>query len=307
MATAPQDLGDFFAKKKVKKAKALNLNNASTDKKAEDKKDVKDKEEEGWEDEQVVAEQLKANIAGKLTREEDKKEEEVTTAAWGTARSKADTNLSDKKYPTLAKSIQSSNINLDNGEAKVNIKTDRNAFAALENNDVDEEEEAAKRPKEIKPAMVSKPKGEREKVTIQREMDKYSVQKEVGRKNAAEGPRRKDASADGADSGDEETDGKPDPVEEGKDLQKGKKDAKGAQQVQETTQMIEIEEDLQILADQAAAKKKYDNRRKLERKPLPPSEMEEERRSKPPAAQRKKKFAYVEEEEKPKLAVWEGD
>jgi hypothetical protein len=74
--------------------------------------------------------------------------------------------------------MASSNINIDDGsDAKINSATNRNAFAALEG-DEDEEEEGKlvggkKRPKEIKPAMVSKQKGEREKDVVGREVAKY--------------------------------------------------------------------------------------------------------------------------------------
>merc|ERR1711865_397948 len=86
-------------------------------------------------------------------------------------------------YPTLAKSVGSSSINIDDGsDTKVNIATSKNVFAALEGED-DDDGEGKKRPTEIKPAMVTKKKGEREKVALQREVDKYSVKKD-GKKKA---------------------------------------------------------------------------------------------------------------------------
>merc|ERR1712014_64615 len=91
----------------------------------------------------------------------------------------------ERRFPTLAKAVgQSSNINIDDGsDATVNIKTTKNAFAALHDND-DDEEDGPKRPKEIKPAMVQKQKGERTSAAIQREVEKYS--------GPAEGKKKKD-------------------------------------------------------------------------------------------------------------------
>merc|ERR1712060_7461 len=95
-------------------------------------------------------------------------------------------DLNDKRYPTLAKSmLQSSNINIDDGSnPTVNIKTTKNAFAALHDND-DDDDEAPKGPKEIKPAMVQKQKGERTSTAIQREVEKYS--------GPADGKKKKDS------------------------------------------------------------------------------------------------------------------
>eukprot|EP00411_Alexandrium_monilatum_P017780 CAMPEP_0175242500 /NCGR_PEP_ID=MMETSP0093-20121207/31098_1 /TAXON_ID=311494 /ORGANISM="Alexandrium monilatum, Strain CCMP3105" /LENGTH=436 /DNA_ID=CAMNT_0016536573 /DNA_START=42 /DNA_END=1354 /DNA_ORIENTATION=- len=199
MADAPS-LSDFLAKKTKKKIKGSNLNvvSASTPETAKKPKS-KDAEEEGWQEEQVVAATMKVEVAGKLTREEDKKEEDDTSGhAWGSVKAKSESSqgLSDKKYPTLRKSMRTStNINIDDGsEAKVNISTSKNVFAALENEEDDEEQEV-KRPKEIKPAMVTKKKGELEKVAIQREVNKYSK----------DGPK-KEGGKDGKDD-DEEDEG----------------------------------------------------------------------------------------------------
>merc|ERR1712060_586648 len=94
---------------------------------------------------------------------------------------------------TPAMSVQSStNINIDGGsEPKVNIKTTKNLFAALEDNQDDDEDAANKRPKEIKPAMVQKQKGEREKTAIQREVDKYGAGKKKDDGKKDEGKEKK--------------------------------------------------------------------------------------------------------------------
>merc|ERR1712203_639972 len=141
----------------------------------------KGKEEEGWEEEQIAVTAMGVEVAGKLTKEDEKKDEEDTVApAWRTKNTGdgGRKDLNDKRYPTLAKAVgqfgQSSNINIDDGsEGKVNIKTTKNAFAALHDQD-DDEDDAPKRPKEIKPAMVQKQKGERTSTAIQREVEKYT-------------------------------------------------------------------------------------------------------------------------------------
>merc|ERR1712066_50650 len=100
-----------------------------------------------------------------------------------------------KRYPTLAKAVgqfgQSSNINIDDGsEGKVNIKTTKNAFAALHEQD-DDEDEAPKRPKEIKPAMVQKQKGERTSTATQREVEKYSGPADEKKKTTKDSKKKK--------------------------------------------------------------------------------------------------------------------
>lgn len=203
MADAPGSLGDFFAKKKKKTIKGSNLNIETANVKVEEKKSKSaEKEEEGWEDEQIIAPTMNVGVAGKLTKEDDKKEEEDFVApAWGKPSNKKQSEgvregLNEKKFPTLAKAVgASSNINIDDGsEPKVNIKTTKNAFAAL--NDERDDDEGPKRPKEIKPAMVQKVKGEREKEAIQREVEKYSVKKDEDKKKKAGVKKKKEDEED---------------------------------------------------------------------------------------------------------------
>mmetsp|Transcript_6704 Transcript_6704/g.9218 ORF Transcript_6704/g.9218 Transcript_6704/m.9218 type:complete len:107 (+) Transcript_6704:66-386(+) len=75
-------LDDFFAKKTKKKIKGSNLNVAAAAPKAEPKKKAKDAEEDGWEEETVIPQTIKTEAAGKLTRDEDKKEEDDSSAPW---------------------------------------------------------------------------------------------------------------------------------------------------------------------------------------------------------------------------------
>merc|ERR1711920_239493 len=146
-----------------------------------------DKDEEGWEEEQVTASTItRIEVVGNLKRDEDKKEEEESHApAWAAVKNSQTVHdrVMEKRFPTLAKSVQSSNINIDDGsDMKVNIKTSKNAFAALDNHDDDEEDRKAVRPKEISAAKVQKAKGERETVALQREVDKYVDPKKEDKK-----------------------------------------------------------------------------------------------------------------------------
>mmetsp|Transcript_26799 Transcript_26799/g.61045 ORF Transcript_26799/g.61045 Transcript_26799/m.61045 type:complete len:315 (-) Transcript_26799:164-1108(-) len=307
-------LGDFFAKKGKKKVKASNLNVTAEAKKPETKKPKsKDAEEEGWEEEQVVASTMKVEVAGKLTHDEDKKEEEDTSApAWGSVKQKVDKasrELNERRFPTLAKSMRvSSNINIDDGsDGKVNISTSKNVFAALENEE--DEEKEVKRPKEIKPAMVKKKQGERETVALQRELDKYSSKK--GGKSKKE-PKVSDESGNEDSEEEEETEEPAEAVEVVKKRERVKKadpEAKKPTALKEEDEAKDDEdlpEDVKLRADLEACKAKYAGRKKpFPAKQLPRSELEEEKENKPKQqTTSKKKKAFVEEDfDKPKLLV----
>lgn len=308
-AAAPAGLGDFFKAKAKKKIKGSNLNNSAAPK-AEAKKRPKDAEEEGWEEEQVVVPNLKVEIAGKLTRDEDKKEDEDSAApAWGNVKSKADKAepLNDKKFPTLAKSmIQSSNINIDDGsDPKINIQTSKNAFSALEGAH-DSDEDGPKRPKEIKPWQVQKKKGEFEKAALQREVDKYQ---------AKDAKNDKKSKKKGDEDDDDEEDESEEEEEEERPKEVKKKNKKAGDKKADKEEAEETEEkaaDLTIQPDLVAAKDKYKGRRKLPKKELPEEELEEEKENKPVAQGKKgKKKAYVDEEalydSKKKLAYADWD
>mmetsp|Transcript_26800 Transcript_26800/g.61050 ORF Transcript_26800/g.61050 Transcript_26800/m.61050 type:complete len:314 (-) Transcript_26800:164-1105(-) len=306
-------LGDFFAKKGKKKVKASNLNVTAEAKKPETKKPKsKDAEEEGWEEEQVVASTMKVEVAGKLTHDEDKKEEEDTSApAWGSVKQKVDKasrELNERRFPTLAKSMRvSSNINIDDGSsAKVNISTSKNVFAALENED-DEDKEVV-RPKEIKPAMVKKKQGERETVALQRELDKYSNKKGAAKKE----PKGSDESgSEDSDEDEAEEPAAPEPVEVKKREKVKKADAEdkkpaAANEEAANEDAEDQPEDVKMRADLEACKAKYAGRKKpFPAKQLPRSELEEEKENKPKQqTTSKKKKAFVEEDfDKPKLLV----
>jgi len=169
-----------MAKKTKKKIKGSNLNKATEPQAEEPKKATKAKsaDDEGWQEEEVVQQTMKVEAAGKLVREEEKAEDQqdIAAPAWGNLKIKDNKDLNDRKFPSLAKSVQSSAINLEDTSGKVNISTSKNMFANLENDDPDDDD-GPKRPKEIKPAMVTKKKGERAQDAIQREVGKYKDKK----------------------------------------------------------------------------------------------------------------------------------
>lgn len=301
MADGPS-LGDFFAKKKKKNLKGSNLNNDVAQPKAEEKKSktAKDKEEEGWEDEQqVVAPTMMVQVAGVLTKEEDTKEQEQSSvAAWGNVK-KEKRDLNEKRFPSLAKAMlgQSSNINIDDGSnPNINIKTSKNVFAALDNEE-DEEDTSAKRPKEIKPAMVKKQRGELQSQAVQREVSKYSAPGKSTEK------KRKDE-----DEEDEEEVEAPSRTAKKKE----KKERAKAQDAEEEKDDEEVEADaadLHIEVDEKASRAKYFGRQKLPTLLLSQRELQEEKAPKAAPAQAKgKKKRFVEEEEdRPKLLVADWD
>jgi len=123
---------DVVPEKKTKKIKATNLNTATTGKEEPKKEDKKKKaeEEEGWQEEEVVQATMKVEAAGKLIREEEKVEEQDNSApAWGNVKTKDNQSLNDKRFPTLAKSVASSAINLEDKSGQINISTSKNKFA----------------------------------------------------------------------------------------------------------------------------------------------------------------------------------
>jgi len=303
-AAAPS-LGDFFKSKGKKKIKASNLNKETTTKTEEKKGPKKDKEDDVWEEEQVVAATMKVEVAGKLMREEVKEEEDTSAPAWGSVgKEKKDPRqeaINEKRYPTLAKSLGSSSINIDDGsDAKVNIATSKNHFAALEGDEgSDGEDTTTKRPKSIKPAMISKKKGEFEKVALQREVDKYA------KKDTKKKEKKKESGEDDDDDDEEDDDEEeeaPAPVveEEGRKKKAPEKKKEEVKKPAEEEEDEDKAEDLKIQPDLVASKDKYKGRKKLSPADLPRSEMREEKENKPvnQPSGKKKKFVAVEETEK---------
>lgn len=288
MAAPPGTLGDFFAKKgKTKKTLGVNLNKVEA--KTEEKKVTKVvKEEEGWEEDEVVAPTMKVESVAKLSREEEKKEEEETSApAWGnkTKKQAESAVVNDKRFPTLAKALGSTNINLDD-EPKVNIKTTKNAFAALEA----DEDGSTKPRKEIRPSLVNKQKGETQKDALARELKKAKDEKKK---------KKKEDDETESESEEEEVQ-----VEEKKKPEK-KKEKKVIEAPKVVAKEEKEDDGPKIEPDLEASRKKYEGRRKLPKPDLPRSEIEEQKENRPQQVSSKKKKFMVEEEEKPKLLVWE--
>eukprot|EP00933_Yihiella_yeosuensis_P084020 TRINITY_DN98346_c0_g1_i1.p1 TRINITY_DN98346_c0_g1~~TRINITY_DN98346_c0_g1_i1.p1 ORF type:complete len:289 (+),score=125.35 TRINITY_DN98346_c0_g1_i1:96-962(+) len=271
----PPSLGDFFGKKAKKKIKGTNLNNATVTGKPEEKKVAakKSAEEDGWQEDEVVAATMKVEAAGKLTREEEKPETEDTSApAWGNVRTK-DNQLNDRRFPTLAKSVQSSNISLEDNSGKVNISTSKNMFANLEDDDGSDDDKP-RRPNKIAPAMVTKKKGEMTKDAVSREVGKFGGKDDKDKADDTEEKERKEVKPKKAKA----------KLVYDNDTKEAKKE--------------ELEEDAKIEADPVASKAKYKGRKKLDRQDLPAKELLEEKENRPvPGGKSKKKFANLDDED----------
>lgn len=304
MGDAPvPNLDDFFNKKKKKQLKGLNLNNASTSAKTEDKKSkLKSQEEEEWQEEQVVAATIQVAAPGRFIRDEDSKpDEDEPRRAWGNAKGKSDASSAVKdlkKNPTPAMSVQSStNINIDDGSnPTVNIKTSKNVFSALEDHQDDDEEAANRRPKEIVPARVQKQKGEREKVAIQREVDKFGGKKDddkkdEGKKKKEGGARKKkerEVAEEGSGDEDEDEDGaEAEAAEDG--AEEPKKPKKKAKEPEKADPEPNDEEDQSIKPDLVASRAKYQDRKRLPLKELPKEEYQDRVVKKQPVAPKSSK------------------
>jgi len=309
-AAAPS-LGDFFKSKGKKKVKATNLNKET--KTEETKKKATTKEDEAWEEEQVQASTMSTQVVGKLVREEEKKEEEDNSApAWGELKKQAakepgDARINDKRYPTLAKSNATSSINIDDGSNdKVTMGGgSKNHFAQLAGNENDSDDEGGvQRPKEIKPAMVSKKQGEFAKVALQREVDKYAVKKVAKKKKV-----KKEGEEDEEEESEEEEEEaeEPAPEEERKPKKEKKEekkdDRKANKPAAENAGPVEVAEDLKIQVDLAASKQKYQGRKKMPPAELPREELSEKKTETKKVQDNtgKKKKVFEEETEK-KLA-----
>lgn len=261
-----------------------------------------------------MTQMMKVEVAGKLMRDEDKKDEDDNSApAWGVLKEQK-SGLNEKRYPSLAKAVASSNINIDdNTETKINISTTKNVFSALEDPEADDEK-GSKRPKEIMPSKVQKKKGERERVAVQREVDKYS-------KKGGSGKDR-----DSIEEGDEGEEGEEEEEEvELVEEEKKKTDKKPSKKVKAAKEEVEEEEeeaaaeeervdeeDLKIECNQEASEAKYKGRKKLPLEDLPAEEMREQketRRARPQTSSKKKKAIFDEDllDPKSKLQVWQDD
>lgn len=202
------------------------------------------------------------------------------------------------KYPTLAKSVGvSSNINIDDGsDAKVNIKTSKNLFAALNDDAEEDEEGAVRRPKEIRPSAVQKVKGERESVALQREVDKYVEPKRDGKKDKKDDKKEKKDFAE--DSGDDSADeAKKKKAKDAKKQSKKEEEDKENKKSPEEEEEEGEQEDVKIEADYEAARKKYEGRKKLPAKDIPFSEMKDKPAQQPQQSSKKKKKGFIDEED----------
>jgi len=306
-AAAPS-LGDFFKSKGKKKVKASNLNKAE-EAKTEDKKKDASKEDEAWKEDEVIAATIKVAVVGKLIREEEKVEE-VSAPTWNVSKKEpvSSTAVNEKRYPTLAKAVGSSSINIDDGsDAKVNITTSKNRFADL--SDGDEEEATSKRPKSIKPAHVTKKQGEREDVALKREVDKYKSKPSKKKSKEAneedddeEDEEEEDEAEDGVDEATAEAEAA---KKKARDAKKEEKKAKKVVQEDEAAEEEQLEEDLKIQVDLVESKDKYKGRKKLPPVDLPKSELEKQKVTQQQnTSGKKKRFVEEETEKKLEYADW---
>ena len=285
----PSSLNDFFKKDKKKKIKGSNLNNSLNDKPAEEKKEqkkVKTEEDDGWHEEEVVQATMKVEVAGKLVREEEKeKEEEAVAPAWNLHKNKGTSDpKDDRKYPSLAKSVASSAIHLEDKSGQVNIATSKNIFASLENDDDDEDDQSGRR-------ISSRPWLARRRA---------KEKKMPFREKWASTKDKKD------DDKDDDQEADQDDEKEVKPKKKDEKKVKSTALKESSKAQDENFADLQIQPDHQAIKAKYVGRKKLPKKPLPIEELEEEKENKPQRpAGKKKKWAQMDEEEEEKKYIEE--
>lgn len=303
---AAPELSDFFAKKSKKKIKATNLNTATNTAKPEETQKKKTTEEEDeWKEEEVSLPTMQVAAAGKLMREEEKKEEEEAAACrWKPQPNKEVSAIKDardeKRFPTLSRATKSSNITIGDEEAKVNIKTSVNVFAALDG-EHSSEDDAPKKPSSIVPARVQKKKGERETAAIEREKEKYGV---------ADKPTKKKTKAAAKDADDEDDEDDEDAEEEAEEAEaeapkkkKASKKAKEEVDEEKPEPKKDEAEDLKIVPDMEACKAKYESRKKpFPPKPLPRSEMQEEKENRP-----KQQVGGGKKKKKGGMAGWDDE
>merc|ERR1711974_341056 len=113
-----------------------------------------------------------------------------------------------------------------------------------------------KRPKEIKPAMVTKQKCEKEAAALAREVEKYG-----GQKKKEEAKKKEKTKKKREESSDEDEDEEP----KKKKKEKAADRAKNAEKQEEE----EVEEDVKMVPDLVASRLKYKGRVKLPAKALP--------------------------------------
>eukprot|EP00397_Hematodinium_sp_SG-2012_P011603 GEMP01011746.1.p1 GENE.GEMP01011746.1~~GEMP01011746.1.p1 ORF type:complete len:316 (-),score=111.01 GEMP01011746.1:2261-3169(-) len=299
MATVDKSLGDFFANKKKKKIKAVNLNAPKKeDDEADKKKKVKEEKKDGdWDDTENKEQPAPKSELGNLAKEEEDGEEKEApkpAKAWGTkpiapqpaAKSATGTRLGDtKKFPSLAASTSgmpiSTMVGRDGDDPFAKPAAKKNLFAELEGSDSDEDKPARS------PGLASKKQGEKDVRAINTStttgdavLDKEAAKRKVEKSKKKEEKKEKR-----------------------QELKASREEAEPKDDV--SVAESELPPDCLIKMDGEAARLKYVGRRKLPCADLPMSELKEEK------VQRKKLKVHkvVEEEEKKKnlLVLDEAD
>lgn len=287
-AAPAKSLGDFFAKKKTKKIKALNLNtqpviekkegDAVGADKAKKKDQDKDKKEGEWVEEEKEQQTGPKSALGQLERDyEEEEQAKPAPKAWGTAPAANEKGLgkgkgaatrfqNQKAFPTLQASTTGVPIGAHREETVLVGTKKKNVFAGLADSDDDEDKPnrqrqglSRKKQGEADIALGTSPRGELTKEEQERREEKNRKKEE----------------------------------------KKEKKNELKAQREEEEDDEAEEEEeaaaDTLIVMDTEGAQQKFVNKRKLPKTTLPASELKEQAKQ---VAKKKMKFKQAEPEKK---------
>jgi len=282
------DLGDFFASKKKKKIRAVNLNPQKEDEAEKAKRKEREEKKDGEWDETETSEQPapKAEL-GNMAKEEEEEEAPKPAKVWSVAKASAPAvpprfagANAAKAYPSLQAATCGMPIGSVIGKdgtdpfAAKSSAVKKNVFGSLAEPDSDDEKKGGQ-------GITSKKRGERD---VKTDTVEVPLDKETMERKASQAKKK----------------------EEKSERRNEIKSAKKAEEViDETIEASGVPEDCLIPMDAEAARKKYEGRRKLPFVILPQSELNE---TVAVQSQRKKfKVIKVVEEEKKLLTLDEND
>lgn len=286
-AAPVKSLGDFFAKKKTKKIKALNLNtqpviekkegDAAGADKAKKKEQDKEKKEGDWVEKEEEAQAGPKSALGQLERDyEEEEQAKPAPKAWGAAptaekgmgKGKGSASRFQNKnlFPTLQASTTGVPIGAHREETVLVSTKKKNLFAGLADSDDDDDKPknrqglARKKQGEADVALGKSPRGELTREEQERRDEK-------NRKNEEKKEKKKELQAQRA--------------EEEKD--------------DEVEEEVEAAADTLIVMDTEGAQNKFVGKRKLPKTQLPASELKEQAKQ---VVKKKMKFKQPEEKKK---------
>lgn len=281
------DLSDVFKSKSKKKApKSSNLNaNLDGVPKADDRKEkVKNKDADAqWaEDEDVAVTELKVAQVVNMASEEKTEEDDTGAQAWAVNKKVESKDLNDrdkKRFPTLVTSMKV-NPRAQVEDADVSLKTHKNKFDILNEDDDDVEV----RGKGKTGPIVSKKQGERQTDAVKR------ITKES--QKAAKERQRQKAREVGDDSDSSEEDEEIEVEEQKTSISKKRtpakvKSAMVSEDIAKVEEPDDVAADRQIEADLVAARAKYADRMRLPLKDLHFNELRAEPKAKKEAKKNK--------------------